>query len=181
MVDKQYVKLSKPTAEHLPASSPSFLKDSEKAQLYLELFEYAKMHAASDNSVEYYLNPANVRSKLNAGKGSIKLVPATDLQRISHKSATSQIVAHGPNEAKLFLDAPLKPRSADPQEWKAVLFSQFWWVKSTTNGGEAKMKLTKMKLLGGWSVPVFENHKPVKANDVLLYLEKEEPAAKRAR
>jgi hypothetical protein len=59
------------------------------------------------------------------------------------------------------------------------LFS-FWWVKSTTNSGEANMKLTKMKL-GGWSVPVFENHKPVKANDVLLYLEKEEPAAKRAR
>ncbi len=180
MADKQYVKLTAPLPDHLPASSASFRKDAERARLYLELWEHAKMHQASNASVEYYLHPANVRSKLNAPKGNIKLVPATDLQRIAHKSATSQFVAHGPDEATLFMDAPLKPRSAEASEWKAVAFSPFWWVKPTSNSAEANMKLGKMKL-GAWSVPVFENHKPVKANDVLMYLEKEEPAAKRAR
>ena len=43
------------------------------------------------------------------------------------------------------------------------------------------MKIGKAKL-GAWTVPVYENHKLVKAGDLLMYFEKsaEQPAGKRA-
>ena len=128
--------------------------------------------------VRFCLTPTGERSQIGIPKGALKLFAATDVNKIVVKSHISMFKLKSPNGQEFFLDAPQKVSFANPEDWKpGQHFSGEWWVATTSDQGEANMKLTTTSH-NGVAFPMYQNSKALKVGDRLAVLD--QPALKSA-
>jgi hypothetical protein len=163
-----------------PPMLESMQIDIHKAQLFVQLMGAAeKMIPIESRLLHFCLTPKEVRAQVGIPKGALKLLAATDLNKIVVKSQTSIFKVKSPNGQAFFLDAPQKVSSANPVDWKlGQQFSAAWWVATTSDQDEANMKLATISH-NGWVLPMYQNIKARKVGDRLAVLD--QPMLKSAR
>ncbi len=141
-----------------------------KALAFGELQALAAEHVVFErDALDFFFFPMEVRAEQKLAKADLKLIPATDMGRITAKSGSSSTVR------------PKGPPT-DEEPWKRdQLLCAYWWTKSTSDQKEANLVIKKIKV-GKFSFPIYENSKVVNAFDKLLVFGPDEsPAAKKAR
>ena len=127
--------------------------------------------AGMDKSSEliFSLYPSEVRAAKAFAKGSLHLVPATDLKGISGRKGPASVPFQVGKET-VFLVEPTRPRGNNSAEWKAdCVVVGYWWVSTTGEQSDANMELkTHKEKNTNNSVSVLVNKRAVKAHERLL-------------
>ncbi len=182
---------SRPLPQKLTADISGFMADNHrlvkqelaKASLFTELMQLSVEWAEYERSkVDFFFGPAEVRAKANIPKGEMRLIPTTDIGRLSMKSGTSSTTATS-DSFKFFLDSPQRPTKAPTESdpWpKHIVMSAYWWIKTTDTQAEANLKRTSTTVTG-WTIDVLENTKAIKPFEKFVIYVPAGPAAKKSR
>ena len=170
---KLQTKVSKEAVgKHDVLNHMSIGKDVERASIFEKLIQLGKEHATCEQSLDFYLSPAEVRASKHISPKALKLVPAADMGKITAYvakagSASGAIVTGG--SVPFSLEQPLKPKHEKPTEWpKGVLTAAYWWVHATTDEAAANIVSVNAKI-GNIQIPMFTNTRALNKFDKLCY------------
>ncbi len=168
--------------EFFPKDHAALKLEFNKTAAFRALVETAQLHSDVEMaSVRFFMQPNEIRCIADMKVKQLKLIPATDFSGLTTKSRTSKFAMVHKELGQFFIEAPTPPKSADKSEWtKGTIVSGFWWVKPTEDAEVANMTLAKMTV-NGWSFPVYENSKAIKASDKLRVFVPPANPAKKAR
>ena len=182
---KFQVKLGTDPAPFMVDSHPLLKTAVAKAIAFQELMQLGNEHAAFEReSVQFYFNPAEVRATEKIEKGQLKLVPVTDIAKVTSKaegSNTSSLVTC--KGKKLFLEPPARPKGVPTEEepWKNdMVMCAYWLIKGTSQKAEANL-VKKHVTWSDFTFEIYQNDKVLKPHDKLAFFEPEEPLAKKGR
>lgn len=172
------------TAPWMGDAHAGLLRDVERAKLFGELMMLASVHSACErNYVDFLLNPAEVRAKIDIQKSALKLVPVTELGKVTSKPWSGMVTVVNNKGATFVLDAPNRPKTNDKAEWKKdKVLSAFWWVKTSSVQSECNMKIVKAKI-DSFTFQCMESSRNIKAWEKLVVFDgaTEGPPKKKAR
>jgi len=159
--------------------------DVAKAIAFGELMKLAEEHVVFEReSVQFYFHPSEVRAKTQIAKGKLKLIPVTDMAKVTtnaRSSATSCLVTG--KGTSIYLEPPSRPKGLPTAEepWKKdLVLCAYWLVKGTSKKEEANL-VTKRVTQTDFSFQIYENIKAIKPFEKLVVFEPEEPQAKKAK
>jgi hypothetical protein len=167
-----------PIASWMADGHAALSKEATKAHMFTQLVELAKEHAGAERAqVDFLCYPHEVRAKSSIIKGALMLIPATSLDKIVFKSATSTALVKYAG-AECYLEPPRRPANSDTDEWKKdIIMAAYWWVKTSSDQSSSNMKWARIDK-NGVSIPVIENTKKLTAFDKLVVYQPESAAKK---
>ena len=174
-------KLVHDVVEHRVDISRHYLREIERAKIFLAFCKAAMSHAeAEPRMLQYYINPPEVRVKVErVGKGELQIMPVTELQKISQVASPSSVEVTS-NGFDFHVSGPTQQKTNQTPLNKNIVFSAFWRVKRTDDASQANLRKTKVNV-DGIVVPMYENTKVLKEFDELIVFIPSQPPAKRSK
>jgi hypothetical protein len=172
---KLQTKLSSETiGRYIVDVHPLLNTDCERCAVFRVLTDVGKKHATCEALLAFYQSPAEVRAIEKIAVGALKLVPVTELSKIT--TFTSK--GNGTNNTRIIggtvpftLEPPMRPTTTDhaAAQWgNHVIMAGYWWVQSTNDKSVANMRFASDKA-GGFTIPIMQNTKILKKHDKLCY------------
>ena len=157
---------------HCPIALPNLKMELHRGEAFRGLMAAVELHTPLEQSVlDFFVQPMEVRAKIDIDAKALKLVPTTDYGRLSVKPSSSQVAITTSEKVSFYVDKPNTLRSQNNNEWpKDGMLAAFWWVKITDDPSEANVKLVKMTS-EGCAFPIYENSKKLKRADRLTIYE----------
>ena len=167
--------MSEHVSGFLPMVHPTWKNDHARCEAWLKLKQLAEKYAGSEEALEYFLNPSEVRAKKKLTRGELKLVPCTVLDKVMLASKTSTTIVTQKGGPAFFLEPPVKAGQPDHKDWNAsTMFAAFWWGKTSDDDDEVNMVRQTVKV-GELQFPILSNSIVVQPFGKLV-LKSEQPA-----